>query len=255
MRTRGAIFLWLMFWLWLPAGLSGVAHGERDAGAGVASLGVGQERGVTGLGSADAAGILAAAVDAAGRLWSTFLDWVRDNHARAPALVVGLGVVVAVPLLAVLGLLLRAGGGRRPRRQRGPHSTRLVRRSGASPASAGGPGDANNHDARQDDGFVWPVNAWIETEDTPGTRLAIDGDMLRIGRADDNELVVDADTVHRYHALVRRNEEAEIVIVDLSGRGGNGVVVAGQKVAEARLQDGDVIELGSTRLRFFARPA
>jgi pSer/pThr/pTyr-binding forkhead associated (FHA) protein len=62
-------------------------------------------------------------------------------------------------------------------------------------------------------------------------------------------------TVHRYHAAVHRTDDAEFVITDLSSAGGNGVKVNGRAVSEARLEDGDVIELGLARLKFSARPA
>jgi pSer/pThr/pTyr-binding forkhead associated (FHA) protein len=56
--------------------------------------------------------------------------------------------------------------------------------------------------------------------------------------------------VQRYHAVIERTPEAAFVIIDVSGEGGNGVRINGERQARARLFDGDVIELGRTRLTF-----
>ena len=78
---------------------------------------------------------------------------------------------------------------------------------------------------------------------------------MRIGRDGDNDICLSEMTVHRYHAAVHRTEDADFVITDLSSAGGNGVKVNGNAVAEARLEDGDLIELGLARLKFIAKPA
>ena len=44
------------------------------------------------------------------------------------------------------------------------------------------------------------------------------------------------------------------MITDLSGKDGNGVLVNGARVAEARLRKGDVINFGEVRMSFDARP-
>lgn len=44
------------------------------------------------------------------------------------------------------------------------------------------------------------------------------------------------------------------MVMDLSGRGGNGVTVNGIRHNEARLADGDLVQLGDVALRFVTRP-
>ena len=56
--------------------------------------------------------------------------------------------------------------------------------------------------------------------------------------------------VHRYHAVIERTPDEAFVITDLSGKDGNGVRVNGERQSRAQLADGDVIELGRTRLKF-----
>lgn len=76
------------------------------------------------------------------------------------------------------------------------------------------------------------------------------GSLTRIGRESDNDLVLTDGTVHRYHAVVRRTTDAGYVVFDMSGPGGNGVYVNGERVSDAQLHDGDRIALGEARLRF-----
>ncbi len=61
-------------------------------------------------------------------------------------------------------------------------------------------------------------------------------------------------TVHRYHAVIRRTTDGVVMITDLSGKDGNGVLVNGARVAEARLTKGDIINIGEVKMRFEAQP-
>ncbi|MEL7049272.1 MAG: FHA domain-containing protein, partial [Pseudomonadota bacterium] len=78
----------------------------------------------------------------------------------------------------------------------------------------------------------------------------IQGDLLRIGREADNDIILKSKTVHRYHAVIRRSRDAGYVLIDLSGEGGNGVYVNGHRIHDAQLQDGDEFTLGKARLKF-----
>ena len=60
--------------------------------------------------------------------------------------------------------------------------------------------------------------------------------------------------MHRYHAVIERTPEEAFVITDLSGKDGNGLRVNGEKLIRAQLADGDLIELGRTRLKFESAP-
>ncbi len=102
-----------------------------------------------------------------------------------------------------------------------------------------------------------PQEAWIQLENgsevapsVATSRFNLARTLLRIGRETDNDICLEDVTVHRYHAAVHRTEDAEFVITDLSSAGGNGVVVNGRAVSEARLSNGDAIQLGNARLKF-----
>ncbi len=78
-------------------------------------------------------------------------------------------------------------------------------------------------------------------------RLALEGAECRIGRADDNDVVLPDQLVSRHHAAIRRSGE-EFVLVDLGSA--NGVRLNGQRVDSASLHDRDHILVGTTELRF-----
>ena len=82
------------------------------------------------------------------------------------------------------------------------------------------------------------------------TAMPLSGPLIRIGRHKDNDLRLADSSVHRYHALIQRTLEADFVITDLSGENGNGVHVNGERTDRARLNDGDVIQLGRAKLKF-----
>ncbi|WP_291180028.1 FHA domain-containing protein [Hyphomicrobium sp.] len=185
--------------------------------------------------------------------WAGFVEWVGASYARAPALVLGLAALVAVPPLALLGswVLRRqeastAVSEARTQVRRAPRSARAEPREGVKTGHIP----------------LRPLEAWVEIVNTdevqpasPDQRYTLARTLLRIGRETDNDICLQDITVHRYHAAIHRTEDAEFVITDLSSAGGNGVVVNGRAVAEARLASGDLIELGNARLKFSAAPS
>jgi pSer/pThr/pTyr-binding forkhead associated (FHA) protein len=80
--------------------------------------------------------------------------------------------------------------------------------------------------------------------------LPLSSRLIRIGRHQDNDVRLPDTSVHRYHAVIERTLEEAFVITDLSGKDGNGVRINGERLSRAQLTDGDVIELGRTRLKF-----
>lgn len=76
-----------------------------------------------------------------------------------------------------------------------------------------------------------------------GAELSLQGDMLRMGRGQDNHIVVDDKQVSRSHAIIRR-QGTQYVLEDVGTR--NGTFVNGQSVSRHVLEDGDSIRLGQT---------
>lgn len=69
-----------------------------------------------------------------------------------------------------------------------------------------------------------------------------------IGRNINNTIVIDDNMISNYHAVIV-NENGEISIEDLESR--NGIFLNGQRIENrAKLNDGCIIKLGSTMLRF-----
>lgn len=94
--------------------------------------------------------------------------------------------------------------------------------------------------------------ARLELLGDAGGVFAISTATARIGRHQENDIRLNNRTVHRYHATLARDADGRVIVTDISGRNGNGVIVNGSRVAHAILTDGDRIELGEAVLRFRA---
>lgn len=169
--------------------------------------------------------IAAAGVDAGLFLMET----LRAGQARAPAVVAGLGALTVILLIATAMYFARRLAGDWFEERAAPSSARSAAEAAALPRLA---------------------NAWIDVDGPARRRLRIAGEMVRIGRDEENDLRLDDANVHRQHAVIQRTSDAEFVVVDVSGVRGNGVAVNGRRMARARLRDGDLIELGTSRVRF-----
>ncbi|MCB1509561.1 MAG: FHA domain-containing protein [Hyphomicrobiaceae bacterium] len=152
--------------------------------------------------------------------------WIRDGYRHAPALILGLGAAVSLPVLALIGLF-------------------VIRRRPASPPPA--------HD---DDvpktlpASAWRQRAWIELADGSHRRVEINRNLLRIGREDDNDMQLVHASIHRYHAVIERSPDMIFSIQDLSGPDGGGVLVDGVRIERARLRGGERLDIGGVSLKF-----
>jgi hypothetical protein len=193
--------------------------------------------------------VTGALAQAVGGTFDGIGQWVRASYERAPALMFGLAALLIVPPLALIGFVFRSR-----ERPQDADVTYLKTRMHREPLDVGEPGDSLTARVKAP---AWPSEAWIvvDGEGADGVRHGIGRAMVRIGRESDNDIHLTDKTVHRYHAAIHRTEDAEFVITDLSSAGGNGVTVNGRAVGEARLSDGDSIELGHAKLKFIARPA
>jgi pSer/pThr/pTyr-binding forkhead associated (FHA) protein len=96
------------------------------------------------------------------------------------------------------------------------------------------------------------VYAWLQFLDASSTRVPIGSTSVRIGRHQDNDICLQNKTVHRQHAVLHMTHDRRFSIRDLGTT--NGVVVNNQRTQQKDLADGDLIELGEVRLRFFSNP-
>ncbi|HEY7063291.1 MAG TPA: DUF3662 and FHA domain-containing protein [Chloroflexota bacterium] len=88
---------------------------------------------------------------------------------------------------------------------------------------------------------------WLELEG--GSRRELHAPVLRIGRALDNDLVLDHESVSRHHAELRGDRDL-VTIVDLDST--NGTRVNGESVQAAVLSAGDTLHVGAVPLRYLA---
>ncbi len=79
------------------------------------------------------------------------------------------------------------------------------------------------------------------------TRVHAPRALVRIGRAPDNDIVLDDLVVSRYHAELRGTADTGFELTDLGSF--NGTFVNGSQTDRARLGDGDVVSIGHHRLR------
>jgi hypothetical protein len=80
------------------------------------------------------------------------------------------------------------------------------------------------------------------------TKYFLKGSATRIGRGRDNDLIFRNDTVSLNHAEIHRSRDGRVLVTDLSSS--NGVVLNSERVSEAELTSGDILELGEVRLRY-----
>ena len=160
--------------------------------------------------------------------WAVAL--VMDGYERAPVPVLVLSAVLIVPLAALGSSLLTGVVYRIADRRR----ARIGASSNALPEEAP----------------PWPSEAWLDIEGHQRSALPSRATLVRIGRHQDNEILIADTSVHRHHAIIQRTFDADYVITDMSGEGGNGVLINGERLAESRLFNGDIIQLGEAKMRF-----
>lgn len=87
----------------------------------------------------------------------------------------------------------------------------------------------------------------VHTDGAPRVRFDLGGALISIGRASDNDVIVDDPEVSRHHCQLKLQHGA-YSLADLGSR--NGSWINGQPVNEVALGPGDVIRIGSTEIEF-----
>jgi hypothetical protein len=93
-----------------------------------------------------------------------------------------------------------------------------------------------------------PTLARFEFLDSDESSDLVHSATTRIGRHNDNDIVLKNTSVHRHHAILKRDPNGPFVLIDMDTE--NGVQVNGTRVKSTKLQDGDLVELGEVRMRF-----
>jgi hypothetical protein len=81
--------------------------------------------------------------------------------------------------------------------------------------------------------------------------VAIDRDVLHLGRSPSADIVLDDASVSRRHAVIALQDGAAVLLDD---RSRHGVLVNGERVGRAVLRNGDAIHLGGVAMRYVEVP-
>lgn len=87
--------------------------------------------------------------------------------------------------------------------------------------------------------------------------IVLDLSQMGIGRAPDNEIVVDDETVSSYHALITirtapdDENRSEYILEDLDST--NKTYVNNKEIKSHKLKNGDIVRVGETRLKFSSK--
>jgi hypothetical protein len=90
----------------------------------------------------------------------------------------------------------------------------------------------------------------VETDGAPSVEFDLGAPLISIGRASDNDVIVDDPLVSRHHCQLKLQHGA-YGLTDLGSR--NGSYVNGQPVSQIALGPGDRIRIGSTSIEFQVR--
>jgi hypothetical protein len=234
-----AVALWAMPSMTLAASAAGGAKRDLIMGEGrVATL-----PHLLAQTSTDRVPTLAGVHEAVGSFLERTRALIEAGYERAPAFVTILSALLLLPVVALASFLVQRSARRKSERM-------------AMDAMARKAGDMQ-WSGEMSIGRSIPVRqheAWLTVGEDGGEMLRLAGHVTRIGRNPDNDIRLPDASVHRYHALIERTPDDAFVITDLSGKDGNGVRINGERLERAHLVDGDVIELGRTRLKFESVP-
>ncbi|MBC7252674.1 MAG: DUF3662 and FHA domain-containing protein [Actinobacteria bacterium] len=87
----------------------------------------------------------------------------------------------------------------------------------------------------------------ILSGDRAGTAVHIQGSRVRIGRAEENDVVLPDPRVSRFHAEIEKGPRG-FVLRDLGST--NGTMIGGRRIRERLLENGDIISMGGVRMEF-----
>jgi pSer/pThr/pTyr-binding forkhead associated (FHA) protein len=107
--------------------------------------------------------------------------------------------------------------------------------------AAGRPRNARRLPSRRQDQRRRPIRLRIVERRELVRVVNLGEGALRIGRAPDNDIVIDRKRASRYHAWLRRKNDS-VQIRDLGSR--NGTFVNGRRIESAQLSVGDTVHLG-----------
>ncbi|HSP18281.1 MAG TPA: FHA domain-containing protein, partial [Myxococcaceae bacterium] len=94
---------------------------------------------------------------------------------------------------------------------------------------------------------VQEFNLVLVNTDGAGKSFPITDSSLKIGKAPDNDVIIDSPTVSRNHLVIQRQGD-RFLVQDLQST--NGTFIDGAQIREGFLKPGQLLELGDVQLRF-----
>src|SRR3954449_12887722 len=91
-----------------------------------------------------------------------------------------------------------------------------------------------------------PIRFEIYKGDQPVREEILAQDVIKVGKLASSHLRLDDETVSRMHAVIEVTGPDEIHIIDLGST--RGTLVNGERISKARLQSGDEIMFGDSRV-------
>jgi len=88
----------------------------------------------------------------------------------------------------------------------------------------------------------------VRSGPTAGQRISLDRRLTRLGRHPQGDVTLDDITVSRRHADIERMDDGNYEVRDAGSL--NGTYVNGERVDEARLANGDEVQIGKFRMVF-----
>lgn len=206
---------------------------------------------------------------AATAAWTDLVGWLAPSSLAFSEWEwrqLGLAVVVTTAAIAVLGFawVVRARRGapreiaplaseldqvyRRYSRSEVTKNPAIVSASRRISATAASEASASVGSSLMAESGIASTGPALQVLGEAGGWRPITGQKIRVGRHSDNEIVVPDPSVHRHHIEIEQDQVGRWSIIDLGGV--NGSFVNGKSCKRQYLEDGDLIELGETRLRF-----
>jgi DNA-binding NtrC family response regulator len=90
----------------------------------------------------------------------------------------------------------------------------------------------------------------LQSVENPSREWTFEKEEIRIGSMSDNDVVLDDDTVSRYHCRITQEDNGYVL---LDQRSTNGTFINKVRIREAFVKSGSIISVGQSQLRFNAR--
>jgi hypothetical protein len=93
------------------------------------------------------------------------------------------------------------------------------------------------------------IYGYLKETDSQKTEYSLTKPQVRIGRSEENDIILKNDSVSIFHAEITRKRDGKFSISDLSST--NGTIVNNVTINQSILRNADLIEIGEVRLYFY----